>query len=205
MIIEESNLKFCFSDEVSAIKFDDTDYYRKKFNNLPSGKGVDILVDSENIFQFIEIKNCTGHERENLWRTSVNNSKISSAPETLEIGDRDSVDIEVAKKVASTISCLFGLWTKSKSVENSVENSLELLKFYGGMNDKKICKDKKRILVILFLEGDFNVGTRVGTRSKKTIMKRIKDSIKNKLSWLNCTVTVVDSNTYNKRFFEVIK
>lgn len=201
MIIEESNLKFCFSDEVSAIKFDDTDYYRKKFNNLPSGKGVDILVDSENIFQFIEIKNCTGHERENLWRTSVNNSKISSAPETLEIGDRDSVDIEVAKKVASTISCLFGLWTKSKSVENSVENSLELLKFYGGMNDKKICKDKKRILVILFLEGDF----KARARDKKMIMKSIQDSIKNKLSWLNCKVTVVDSNTYNKRFFEVIK
>lgn len=201
MIIEESNLKFCFSDEVSAIKFDDTDYYRKKFNNLPSGKGVDILVDSENIFQFIEIKNCTGHERENLWRTSVNNSKISSAPETLEIGDRDSVDIEVAKKVASTISCLFGLWTKSESVENSVENSLELLKFYGGMNDKKICKDKKRILVILFLEGDF----KARARDKKGIMKRIQDSIKKKLSWLNCTVTVVDSNTYNERFFEVIK
>ena len=201
MIIEESNLKFCFSDEVSAIKFDDTDYYRKKFNNLPSGKGVDILVDSENIFQFIEIKNCTGHERENLWRTSVNNSKISSAPETLEIGDRDSVDIEVAKKVASTISCLFGLWTKSESVENS----LELLKFYGGMNDKKICKDKKRILVILFLEGDFNVGTRVGTRSKKMIMERIQDSIKKKLSWLNCKVMVVDSDTYKERFFKIIK
>ena len=197
MIIEESNLKFCFSDEVSAIKFDDTDYYRKKFNNLPSGKGVDILVDSENIFQFIEIKNCTGHERENLWRTSVNNSKISSAPETLEIGDRDSVDIEVAKKVASTISCLFGSWTKSESVENS----LELLKFYGGMNDKKICKDKKRIWVILFLEGNFNFRT----RSKKMIMERIQDSIKKKLSWLNCKVMVVDSDTYKERFFKIIK
>ncbi|MEE0930684.1 MAG: DUF6661 family protein [Acutalibacteraceae bacterium] len=201
MIIEESNLKFCFSDEVSAIKFDDTDYYRKKFNNLPSGKGVDILVDSENIFQFIEIKNCTGHERENLWRTSVNNSKISSAPETLEIGDRDSLDIEVAKKVASTISCLFGSWTKSESVENSVENSLELLKFYGGMNDKKICKDKKRIWVILFLEGNFNFRT----RSKKMIMERIQDSIKKKLSWLNCKVMVVDSDTYKERFFKIIK
>ena len=197
MIIEESNLKFCFSDEVSAIKFDDTDYYRKKFNNLPSGKGVDILVDSENIFQFIEIKNCTGHERENLWRTSVNNSKISSAPETLEIGDRDSLDIEVAKKVASTISCLFGSWTKSESVENS----LELLKFYGGMNDKKICKDKKRIWVILFLEGNFNFRT----RSKKMIMERIQDSIKKKLSWLNCKVMVVDSDTYKERFFKIIK
>lgn len=197
MIIEESNLKFCFFDEVSAIKFDDTDYYRKKFNNLPSGKGVDILVDSENIFQFIEIKNCTGHERENLWRTSVNNSKISSAPETLEIGDRDSLDIEVAKKVASTISCLFGSWTKSESVENS----LELLKFYGGMNDKKICKDKKRIWVILFLEGNFNFRT----RSKKMIMERIQDSIKKKLSWLNCKVMVVDSDTYKERFFKIIK
>lgn len=201
MIIEESNLKFCFSDEVSAIKFDDTDYYRKKFNNLPSGKGVDILVDSENIFQFIEIKNCTGYEKENLWRTSVNNSKINLAPETLEIGDRDSLDIEVAKKVASTISCLFGLWTKSESVENSVENSLELLKFYGGMNDKKICKDKKRILVILFLEGDF----KARARDKKGIMKRIQDSIKNKLSWLNCKVMVVDSDTYKERFFKIIK
>lgn len=196
MIIEESNLKFCFSDEVNVIKFDDTAYYRKKFNTLPSSKGVDILVNSKDIFQFIEIKNCTGHEKENLWRTSVDNRNKNLAPSTLETSHRDSLDIEVAKKVASTISCLFGLWTKSESVESS----LELLDFYNGMSDEKICRDDKKIFVILFLEGNF----KVGARSKKTIMKTIQDSIKKKLSWLNCKVTVVDSDTYNKNLFELV-
>ena len=119
--IEESNLKFSFTEGVKAIKFDDKSFYRKDFNNLPSGKGVDILADSLKLIQFIEIKNCKGHESENLWRTSINNSKISSAPHDLDVDGRESLDIEISKKVASTIVCLYGAWTKSNMSENAKE------------------------------------------------------------------------------------
>ena len=70
MVIEESDLKFNFKPQVCAVKFDDSEFYRKEFNKLSSAKGVDILADSREVFQFIEVKNCSGHETENLWRTS---------------------------------------------------------------------------------------------------------------------------------------
>lgn len=195
MAIEESDLKFNFDEETQAIKFDDRQFYRKFFNKMPSSKGVDILANSKDVIQFIEIKNCTGHERENMWRTSVNNSKLSSAPHSLDVEDRDSLDIEVAKKVASTITCLLGAWTKSEKSEYA----LELIEFWKGIADSKIASDKKQLLVILFLEGDFDTKS----RSKKAIMKRLQESINVKLSWLNCRVMVVDSNTYKERYFKV--
>ena len=198
-VIEESGLKFSFSDETIAIKFDDRGFYRNFFNKLPGGKGVDIVADSSDYFQFIEIKNCTGHERENLWRTSVNNGMISQAPEANSNGEyRESLDFEIAKKVASTISCFYGAWSK----EMHTETSAELAPFWKKLNETKIKKDEKQIRVILFLEGNFDA---VGSRSKKMIMQRLESSIQGKLSWLNCKVSVVDSTTCTDRFFRVSK
>lgn len=99
MVIEESNLTFEFDNETQAIKFDDTEFSRKSFNKMPCSKGVDILSNSKDIIQFIEIKNCTCHEVENMWRTSVNNSNLKAAPHDLDVDDRDSLDIEVTKIV----------------------------------------------------------------------------------------------------------
>lgn len=57
---------------------------------------------------------------------------------------------------------------------------------------------------VLFLEGDFD-SQKISSRSKTMIMKRLQDSINKKLSWLNCRVSVVDSDTYNERYFKVEK
>lgn len=54
-------------------------------------------------------------------------------------------------------------------------------------------------LVVLVLEGDFGCET----NSKKMIMQKLQDSLKIKLDWLNCQVSVVDTNTYNSRFFNI--
>lgn len=197
-IIEESGLRFEFGEDVQAVKFDDQPFYRRAFNKLPEAKGVDILADSKEIIQLIEIKNCSGHERENMWRTSVNNSRIGSAPRELDTENRNSLDIEVAKKVASTINCLYGAWTKSEHSENAAE----LLNYWKGISDLRLIKDKKRLMVVLFLEGDF-YSEGPDSRSKKTMMKRLQESISAKLAWLNCQVTVVDSNTYKERYFKV--
>lgn len=194
--IEESGLHFIFEEGVQAVKFDNRLFYRNDFNKMPFSKGVDILADSREAIQMIEIKNCTGHEVENMWRTSVDNSKISSAPQGLDVENRDSLDIEVARKVASTITCLYRAWSKSERSERAAE----LATFWKGLCAPGILKDKKKLLVILFLEGDFSKGC-PKTRSKKMMMKRIQDSINAKLAWLNCQVSVVDSDTYKERWF----
>ena len=197
MKIEESNLLFSFDSGYKAIKFDDTSFYRSSFNQMPGAKGVDIVADSEEMIHFIEIKNCLGHERENQWRTSINNSKIDSAPHNLDVDNRDSLDIEIVKKVTMSISCLYGAWTKAKQSEKA----LDLETYWRGIDNNRIQTDKKKIIVTLFLEGNFNSISK--TRTKRMIMKRIQDSISKKLSWLNCKVFVVDSDTYNKKYFTV--
>ncbi len=197
MEIKEGNLTFTFDSHIKAIKFDDTNFYRKKFNHLPSGKGVDIIADCRDCLQLIEIKDCTGHEADNVWRTSTNNSRVSSTPGTPTFGE-DSFDIEVAKKVTSTLACLYGAWTK----QHSSDSAAELSSLWAGAYSNAIPNDKKQLWVILFLEGNFGSSGPV-SRSKRVIMKNLQDSISRKLSWLNCRVSVVDSATYHKKLFEV--
>lgn len=196
--IRESNLKFTFSEQMTVIKFDDAKFYREAYNKLPGGKGVDIIVDSDEMLQLIEIKNCSGREVENRWRIHTNNSKVSSAPAGLNVEDRDSLDIEVAKKVASTIACLYGAWSKAPQSDAAQE----LADLWCGAYVEQVQTSEKPILIVLFLEGDFD-NSKSKTRSKKMIMQRLQDSIRVKLSWLNCRVSVVDSATYNPKYFSV--
>lgn len=197
MEIRESNLTFSFDSEYTVIKFDEKPFYRESFNKMPYGKGVDIIADSDGTIHLLEIKNCLGHEAENRWRTSINNGKLDSAPRDLDVEKRDSFDIEVAKKVAMSILCLFGAWSKAQESEKA----LELEEYWKAIDNTKVQKNKKKIVVTLFLEGDF--GSISQARKKKAIMKRIQESISQKLTWLNCKVSVVDSDTYNQRLFTV--
>ena len=198
--VEASNLKFSFPDHIRVLKFDDTKFYREVYNKMSGGKGVDIIADSAEMLQLIEVKNCSGHEVENNWRTHTNNNKISSAPENLDVENRDSFDMEVAKKVASTIACLYGAWSK---VPQS-EAAQELVDVWHSACMESIQTSEKPVLVILFLEENFDL-PRSKTRSKKMIMKSLQDSIRAKLSWLNCRVSVVDSATYRRKCVDVSK
>ena len=75
----------------------------------------------------------------------------------------------------------------------------ELKPYFQELTSKKYENGKKVLQIILFLEGDF--GSK--TRTKKMIMKRIRDKISEKLKWLNCVVRVVDLDTYNKNGYSV--
>ena len=55
-------------------------------------------------------------------------------------------------------------------------------------------------MVILFLKGEFGCHT----RSKKMIMSELERSMNVKLRWLNCRVSVVDSDTYNSEIFKLV-
>lgn len=181
MRIEEGELAFVFQDDTRVIKFDDCAFYRKYFNKLVGGKGVDILADGQNRIQLIEIKDCTGRETSEIIRQRIRPSKNEKAIE--------SYDIAVAKKVASTLSCLYGAWTKRMGCQATEE----LLPYWEVLTQRNIQDDTKPIDVILVLEGNFQ--TRV--LPKKKIMLDLQHSIQHQLSWLNCRVSVVDSATYS--------
>jgi len=193
--ISESGITFSFPDDNQVVKFDDTPFYRDFFNCLEGAKGVDIISNSSNRVCIIEVKNCTGHEHENAWRLGVNNSSKEKAAQTVDVENRDSLDIEVARKVAMTLCCIYGAWTKQLSAEKTDDIAF----LWDGLATKKVYNDKKNILVVLVLEGNFGMKS----RDKKTIMDSIQKGIKKQLKWLNCSVSVVDSKTYNNSVFSI--
>ena len=171
-------------------------FYKDCFCQLPYSKGVDIVAFSNKYVLLLEIKNCLGHEGENEWRISPNNKALLRAP-FADTSNRDSLDIEISLKAAMTIACLFGAFLKHRDTPKAEA----LVKFHASLLSESIVKHEKEFFVILFLEGDFACHT----RSKKTIMKSLQDSIKKKLSWLGCSVSVIDSNDNNQKFFTLPK
>lgn len=195
-IKEESGLKFQFPESDTVIKFDDTRFYRDYFNKLPEAKGVDFISVNKDKIAFIEVKNCTGDEGNCRWRIAPNNQKRDVTHTSVNVEGRDSLDIEVAQKTAMTVAALVG----AKSFGDTKECIAELKEYIQFLSSDIFSDDSKRKYVILFLEGDF--GSR--TRTKKMIMKALQDSINKKLQWINCRVSVVDSDTYDSRLFQVV-
>ena len=114
----------------------------------------------------------------------------------VNVEGRDSLDIEVAQKTAMTVAALTG----AKSFGDTKDCLEELKGYIQFLSSDRFSDDSKKKYVILFLEGDF--GSR--TRSKKMIMKELQDSMNKKLQWINCKVSVVDSDTYNPKIFRIV-
>ena len=195
MVLTEGKLQFTFPGE-KAIKFDDTDFYRKRFNKLSGAKGVDFICDTDDFLMLLEVKDCLGNEAENRWRVAVDNTKVATSPTSVDTEGRESFDNEVAHKVAMTISCLLGAQTFG---ENRPFQQEELIPYAKALENEKIAQRNKNVFVVLLLEGDFQSGT----RTKKMNMDRIQLSIEKKLKWLNCKVSVVDASTDRSKLFEV--
>lgn len=183
MEMNEGKLKFIFEEKYQIIKFDEDPFYRRYYSKLPRGKGVDFLASDDKNIIFLEVKDCYGYEKDNIKRTINNNPQL------------ESFDVEISKKVESTLSCILG----AKTRKNNCEVAENLAYFYNKMEFDKIERDEKKIWVILFLEGEFQVKS----RTKKMIMRSIQDSLKDKLSWLECKVLVFDIESNRKNFFEV--
>ena len=196
-VIEESRLKFAFSENSTVIKFDDTEFYRDYFNKLPESKGVDFISVDKDKMVFIEVKNCVGDEGNCRSRIVPDNKKRNTSRTTVNVEGRDSLDIEVAQKIAMTVAALVG----AKSFGSRKECVKELDRFIKFLSDDKFADDSKKKYVVLFLEGNFEGYT----RTKKMIMKALQDSINKKLRWINCRVSVVDSDTYDSRMFRIMK
>lgn len=195
-IREESGLKLGFPDENIVIKFDDTKYYRDLFNALPGSKGVDFISVGKDAISFIEVKNCLGDEGNCRWRIFPNNQKLETTSTTVDTEGRESLDIEVSKKVAMTLAALAG----ARSFGDRKSSLDELKEIITTVFSRAFADDKKPKYVILFLEGNFGSHT----RSKKMIMENLQKSMNTKMRWLNCRVSVVDSSTYNKDIFQIV-
>lgn len=195
-IKEESRLKFGFPDGSKVVKFDDSVFYRKYFNELPDSKGVDFIAVEKDNISFIEVKNCTGDEGNCRWRIYPNNRKKDTSHTKVNVKGRDSLDIEVPQKVAMTLAALSG----AKTFEGSKESVEELKEIQETIFSEDFSDEKKKKYVILFLEGDFGGHT----RTKKMIMSDLQKSMDKKMKWLNCKVSVVDSDTYNRKIFELV-
>lgn len=195
MVLTEGELQFTFPGE-KAIKFDDTEFYRKRFNKLSGAKGVDFICDTDDFLMLLEVKDCLDNEAENGWRIAIDNTKVATSPTSVDTEGRESFDNEVAHKVAMTISCLLGAQTFG---ENRPFQQEELIPYAKALENEKVAQRNKTVFVILLLEGDFQSGT----RTKKMNMDRIQLSIEKKLKWLNCKVSVVDAGTYRSDLFEV--
>ena len=195
-IIEESGLKFQFPENDTVIKFDDTKFYRDYFNKLPEAKGVDFISVDKNKIAFIEVKNCIGDEGNCRWRIAPNNQKRNTTHTSVNVEGRDSLDIEVAQKTAMTVAALVG----AKSFGNTKECLHELKEYIQFLTNDTFSNDSKKKYVILFLEGDFGGKT----RTKKMIMQALQNSMNKKLQWINCRVSVVDSDTYDPRLFQIM-
>lgn len=192
MDINESRLTFRFSDE--ALKFDDTDYYRSYFNAFPQSKGVDVISYGDTYGLLLEIKNFSDDEPNQVWRLHPDNKRLAHAPPKTTI--HSSLDIECAQKVAMTLACLWGAETSGTS-RPKAEELLPFVKIFHGDD---FAHDRKKLLVVLFLEGDFGGYS----RNKKMIMSALQQSLEKKLRWLKCRVSVVDSTTYPKNLFELV-
>ena len=186
----ESNIKFDFLDGFSVSKFDDTPFYRDSVNKLENCKAVDFVVASDSKYVLIEVKNCLGREADNRWRIAKNNSKRDTIPTNHDVSDRDSLDIEMAQKTASTIAALVGAYS-SPSPERASNECYGVAKL---LCDKKIHSGERKILIIMVLEGVFGCHT----RNEKLIRNELRRSIEKRLKWLNCTVWVTDSIGFNE-------
>ena len=187
-VLQEGSLEFTFADDLTPAKFDETRFYKKFKEALPGGKGVDFIAYNKENLILIEVKNCKGYERENEWRTLVNQKR----------GDEETFDVEIAKKVASTLSCLVGANTYPDK-QGDDEPADELKPYFEMLT--KIRKGKVKLKVYFFLEGDFETKS----RSKDMIWQRIEDNIRKYLRWLKFTVRIVDSEKTPNQFFTVRK
>lgn len=192
MDINESRLTFRFSDRV--LKFDDTHYYRSYFNAFPQSKGVDVISSGDTYGLLLEIKNFSDDEPNQAWRLYPDNQKLDRAPPGTTV--HSSLDIECAQKVAMTLACLWG----AETAGTSRPKAEELLPFAEMLHGSVFARDRKKLLVILFLEGQFGGHT----RTKKMIMSALQRSLSKKLQWLKCGVSVVDSATYPKHLFQLV-
>ncbi len=124
--MREGKIEFDFSGSDKAIKFDDTDYYKKKFNCMKGSKAVDFLIVRKDDFFIIEVKD---------YSIGPVNKDI------FQIGKgENSIDRVITRKISMTLAALLGA---------HINSIAELKDYTSSITDKA-----KNIRIVFFFEGD---------------------------------------------------
>ena len=111
MVIKESRVEFTFPDSYEAVKFDETAFYRKRYNHVEGSKGVDVVAGDKETYYIIEVKDCS--------RTAEDQDKWRRAYHGLQ--DMNSLANEIVQKVAHTCACMYGASTFGDRTSDSAE------------------------------------------------------------------------------------
>lgn len=176
--------RICFNFKRRFLKFDGEKFYRDYCLTL---KGVDFLVDDGETLVLVEVKNFRGDERKNVWRATPDNARKPQ-----EVRDsKDSLDIEVAAKVRDAVAALCGAQTFNEECGKDISREFRAFLEHSRKALRPSSPVESRVAVVLLLEG---AAPKNEARGFSKIAKRIHDSLRDKLKWLNCRVYVVDLN-----------
>jgi hypothetical protein len=103
--IQEGNLSFSF--EFDAIKFDDSQYYRKHFITIKNDlAAIDILAVNASIGYLIEVKDYTHQNTENLSQNYLIEAVINKVISTLSaiLPMKNNANIATEKQIAALFS-----------------------------------------------------------------------------------------------------
>ncbi|WP_341301278.1 DUF6661 family protein [Lysinibacillus sp. FSL H8-0500] len=164
----ESNMNFEFPEDIKVIKLDDTTFYREHFMKLPSSKSIDFLIEDNNNFLLIEVKN---------FKLALKNKDTKNRFQT---GNKDSLSLEVAMKVRDSISCILGATRTSQ--ENEISSYKNILKH--NINLK---------VILLLIPPPFYT-----ERENIAIKMALQVDLKKKLKWLNAKIHILDDNDFMK-------
>lgn len=188
MTVSESKIEFVFDAKYSnqVLKYDDSAYYKDMFEKQPGAKAVDFIAVSPKRYVMIEVKNCVGDEAGNRWRITPDNRKVQTAsPADRDVSNRESLDIEVARKTAMTIAGMVGVFSNP----TPKAKCSTCAPYAEALCHAAIHTEERKIVVILVFDGDFGCAT----RNDKMIRRELRQKLQQKLQWLNAVVLVTDS------------
>ncbi len=189
MIVSESDIEFTFGELYGnlVLKYDDTPYYAERFNAQPGAKAVDFIAVSDKRYLLIEVKNCVGDEASNRWRIAPNNQKRDTAGTGgRDVSERDSLDIEVAKKTAMTLAGMVGAFSNPMPAAKHASCDA----FAQALCSQEIASGQRKIVVVLVLDGQFGCAS----RDDHAIRRRLREELEKKIKWLSATVLVTTSD-----------
>lgn len=172
-LLDIENQRFEFDDRwVTAFKYDDTAFYRKKaiqlqgeIGGIPhSTKAVDVVGLHDQIgLLLLEAKDFRGH-------------RIANKPRL-----NGEVAVEVAVKVRDTIAALVGA---SRAATNEFSSNALVAALHQGRD----------VIVVLWLEDD----TFRDAGRAKQMLSTLNSVLKSKLAWLNVKTFVLSSSVANR-------
>ncbi|QEH32540.1 hypothetical protein OJF2_10170 [Aquisphaera giovannonii] len=161
-VIEERFLRFEFSDDWLAVKYDDHPDYRERIGGLRETKAIDLVATfrrNRHTLHFIEVKDFRGHRIEN--RERIRDGELA---------------VEVAQKVRDTIAGIIAAHHRGKAET-------------WGPHAQCLVTPDRPVKVVLWLEEDLPHIPPGRPQNRASVLT---DALKRELRWLTTKVLVLN-------------